>query len=82
MVLEALKSVSSVVRPIIGRVTVYRWMMVPRMRRNEILEPTHMARGPASNTHSSRDEKCSSDSFCVIHLCGAAIYPVQNVDEC
>ena len=48
MVLEALKSVSSVVRPIIGRVTVQRWMMVARIRRNEILEPTHMARGPAA----------------------------------
>ena len=35
-----------------------------------------------SNTHSSRDEKCSSDSICVDLLYGAAISPVQDDDEC
>ena len=37
---QVLKSVSSVVRMIIGRVIVQRWMMVRRIRRNETLEPT------------------------------------------
>ena len=32
----------------IGRVIVQRWMVVLRVRRNEILEPTHMVRGHAT----------------------------------
>ena len=43
---QVLKSVSSVVRMILGRVIVQRWMMARRIRRNEILEPTHMVCGP------------------------------------
>ena len=42
MVHRVLKSLSSVVRMIIGRVIVQRWMMARRIRRNETLEPTHM----------------------------------------
>ena len=42
---QFLKSVSSVVRMIIGRVIVQRWMMARQIRRNETLEPTHMVRG-------------------------------------
>ena len=45
---QVLKSVSSVVRMISGRVIVQRWMMARRIRRNETLEPTHMVRGPAT----------------------------------
>ena len=45
---QVLKSVSNVVRMIIGRVIVQRWMMARRFRRNETLEPTHMVRGPAT----------------------------------
>ena len=45
---QVLKSVSSVVRMIIGRVIVQRWMMARRIRRNETLEPTQMVRGPAT----------------------------------
>ena len=48
MVHQTLKSVSSVVRVISGRVILQRWMMVLRVRRNEILEPAHMVRGPAT----------------------------------
>ena len=48
MVHQTLKSVSSVVRVIIGRVTVQRWMMALRVRRNEILELTDMVRGLAT----------------------------------
>ena len=57
---QVLKSVSSVVRMIVGRVIVQRWMMARRIR----------------------DEKCSSDSFQVDPLCGAAVSPVQDDDEC
>ena len=45
---QDLKSVSSVVRMIIGRVIVQRRMMARRIQRNETLEPTHMVRGPAT----------------------------------
>ena len=48
MVHQTLESASRVVRVIIGRVIVQRWMMVLRVRRNKILEPTHMVRGPAT----------------------------------
>ena len=44
---QALKSVSSLVRMIIGLVIVQRWMMAPRIRRNDTWEPTHVVRGPA-----------------------------------
>ena len=43
-----LKSVSSMVRMIIGRVIVRRWTMARRIRRNETLEPTHMVREPGT----------------------------------
>ena len=82
MVHRSLKSVSSVVQMIIGRVIVQRWMMVLRVRRNEILEPTHMGAWTCNNPDHSRDEKFSSDSFQVDPLCGAAISPVQDDDEC
>ena len=39
---------SGVVRVIIGRVIVQRLMMVLRVRRNEIWEPTHVVRGSAT----------------------------------
>ena len=45
---QVLESDSSVVRMIIGRVIVQRWMMAHRIRRNGTLEPTHMVRGPAT----------------------------------
>ena len=45
---QVLKSVSSVVRMIIGRVIVQRWMMARRIRRDETLEPRYMVRGPAT----------------------------------
>ena len=35
-----------------------------------------------NNTDNSRDEKRSSDSFQVDPLCGAAVSPVQDDDEC
>ena len=35
-----------------------------------------------NNPDNSRDEKCSSDSFQVDPLCGAAVSPVQDNDEC
>ena len=35
-----------------------------------------------NNPDNSRDEKCSSDSFQVDRLCGAAVSPVQDDDEC
>ena len=35
-----------------------------------------------NNPDNSRDEKCSSDSFQVDPLCGAAVSPVQDDDEC
>ena len=38
--------------------------------------------GTCSDTDSFRDEKRSSDSFCVDPLCGTAISPVQDDDEC
>ena len=48
MVHRVRKSVSSVVRLIVGRVIVQKWMMVPRNRRSDILEPTPMVREPAA----------------------------------
>ena len=45
---QVVKSVSNVVRMIIGRVIVQRWIMARRIRRNETLEPTHVVRGPAT----------------------------------
>ena len=35
-----------------------------------------------NNPDHSRDEKCSSDSFQVDPLCGAAVSPVHDDDEC
>ena len=35
-----------------------------------------------NNTDNSRDEKCSSNSFQVDPLCGTAVSPVQDDDEC
>ena len=35
-----------------------------------------------NNPDNSRDEKCSSDSFQVDPLCGTAVSPVQDGDEC
>ena len=35
-----------------------------------------------SNPDNSRDEKCSSNLFQVYPLCGAAVSPVQDDDEC
>ena len=82
MVHRVLKPVSSVDRLITGRVIVQRWMMVPRVRRNEILEPTVMVRGRAAIltvlvTRSVRQTLCYVDP-----LCGTAVSPVQDDDEC
>ena len=79
-VLEDLKSVSSAVRMIIGRVIVKRWMMARRIRRNETLD-AYCAR-TCNNSDNSRDEKCSSDSFQVDPVCGTTVSPVQDDDEC
>ena len=48
MVHRVRKSVSSVVRLIVGRVIVPKWMMVPQNRRSDILEPTPVVREPAA----------------------------------
>ena len=48
MVRQVLKSASSVVRIIIGRVIVQRWMVALRIRRSETLEPTLLVRGLAT----------------------------------
>ena len=83
---------SSVVRLVIGHVTAQRWMMVPPVQRSEILEPTPMVRGPAvlltiSVVTSVLNFPCDAsnhldDSICFDFLCGAAIPPVQDDDEC
>ena len=82
---------SSVVRMIIGHVIVQRWMMVPTIQRNEILEPTPVVRGPAVlltiSVVKCLNFPCDAsnhldDSMCVDLLCGAAISPVQDDDEC
>ena len=71
---QVLKSASSVVRMIIGRVIVQRWMMARRIRRNETLEPTHMVRGLATIV-TILVMKCvpQTRSFQVDPLCGAAV---------
>ena len=48
MIHRVRKSVSSVVRMIVGRVIVQRWMMVRPIRRSESLEPAPVVRGPAA----------------------------------
>ena len=79
---QTLKSASSVVRMIIGRVIVQRWMMVLGVRRYEILVLTKMVRGLATILTILVMKMCSPDSFQVDPLCGAVVSPVQDDDEC
>ena len=80
MVHRVLKSVSSAVRMIIGRVIVQRRMMVSNLKKRNLGAYAYGA-WTCSNPDNSRDEKCSSDSFHVDTLCGTAISPVQDDDE-
>ena len=81
MVHRARESVSSAVRLITGRVIVQRWMMVPRIRTNEILEPLHMVRGPAAIV-TVLVMKCARQTRFVWISCVALRFLVHDDDEC
>ena len=90
---QVLKSVSSVVRMVIGRVIIQRWMMARRIRRNETLELTHIVRGPATSLTILVMKSVPQIRFrwipCVVlrfllsrTTMSVKLSPVQDDDEC
>ena len=77
---QTLKSVSSVVRVIIGRVIVQRWMISSSPKNRKLGDYAFGAWTCNSPDHSR--EKCLSDSFQMDPLFGAAVSPGQDDDEC
>ena len=78
---QALKSVSSLVRMIIGLVIVQRWMMALRIRRNETLEPAQMVRGPATILTILVMKSVHQSRFKWIPCVVRAVFPVQVESE-
>ena len=73
MIHRVRKSVSSVVRLIIGRVIVQKWMMVLPIRRSEILEPTPVVRGPAATPTvlvTNRAQRCETHKLALLLVGG------------
>ena len=79
---QVLKSASSVVRMIIGRVIVQKMDDGSSNPKKRNLGAYAYGAWTCNNPDNSRDEKCSSDSFEVDPSCGAAVSPVQDDDEC